>query len=150
MSTGYRTNAAGARRASEDAGHVRLLVSCDFGLALMAAILAYGWVSQRLPGWVAAFAALGIAIFGLLPGLLAAGMAVSVAVGVAVVLMVLARKSSGVIRRAPGVVFVVAVVVVVLVAWWVALGAVAWVASGAAAPAAARLRGLRRSAALPG
>ena len=129
MSTGYRANAAGARRASEDAGHVRVLVSCDFGLALAAAILAFGWASQSLPGWLAAFVALGIAVFGLLVGLFAAAMAMSVAVGVAVVLMVLARKSSGVIRRAPGVVFVVAVVVVVLAAWWVALGAVAWVAS---------------------
>jgi hypothetical protein len=48
---------------------------------------------------VAAFAALGIAVFGLLVGLLAAEMALSVAVGVAAVLMVLARKSSGAIRR---------------------------------------------------
>jgi uncharacterized membrane protein YgcG len=129
VSTGYRTNAAGARRASEDAGHVRVLVSCDFGLALTAAILVYGWASQTLPGWVAAFAALGIAVFGLLVGLLAAGMAMSLAVGVAVVVMVLARRSSGVIRRAPGVVLVVAVVIVVLAAWWAALGAAAGVAS---------------------
>jgi len=129
VSTGYRTNAVGARRASEDSGHVRVLVSCDLGVALMAAILAYGWVSRSYPGWVAAFAALGIALFGLAVGLLASAMAVSLAVGIAMVAMVLARKSWGAIRRARGVVIVVAVVIVVLAACWAALTAAAGVAS---------------------
>jgi uncharacterized membrane protein YgcG len=129
VSTGYRTNTAGTRRTSEDSGQVRVLVSCDLGVALMAAILAYGWVSRSYPGWIAAFAALGIALFGLVVGLLASAMAISLAVGVAMVAMVLARKSWGAIRRARGVVIVVAVVIVVLAAWWAALTAAAGVAS---------------------
>jgi uncharacterized membrane protein YgcG len=129
VSTGYPTNAAGARRTSEDSGHVRVLIGCDFGVALTAAILAYGWVSQSHPDWVAAFAALGIALFGLLVGLLASAMAVSLAIGVALVAMVVARKSWGVIRRARGLVVVAGVVFVVLAAWWAALAAAAGVAS---------------------
>ena len=129
MSTGYRPNAVGTRRTSADSGPVRVLVSCDFGVALMAAILAYGWVSQSYPGWVAAFAALGIALFGLLVGLLAAAMAMSLAVGVAAVVMALARKASGAVRRARRVIVVLAVVIGVLAAWWVALAAAAGVAS---------------------
>jgi hypothetical protein len=97
--TGYRTNAAGAD------GHQKTPVMCG---CLSAAISAWRrWLQFLLtdgrPGvspveW-RPFAALGIAVFGLLVGLLAAEMALSVAVGVAAVLMVLARKSSGAIRR---------------------------------------------------
>jgi len=129
VSTGYRANASGARRASEDAGHVRVLVSCDFGLALMAAILGYEWTSPSLPAWQAGFAALGIAFCGLVMGMFVSAMALSLAVGVAAVVMALARKSSGAIRRAPGLVVVVAVVIVVLAAWWAALAAAAGMAS---------------------
>jgi uncharacterized membrane protein YgcG len=129
VSTGYRTNAAGARRASKTSGDVRVLIGCDFGLALMVAILAYGWISQSLPAWGAAFAALGIALFSLLAGLLPAGMAVSLAVGVAVLAMFMARKASGAIRRARRVIVVAAVVIGVLAAWWVAVAAAAGVAS---------------------
>jgi hypothetical protein len=129
LSTGYRPNAVGAGRASEDSGHVRVLVSCDFGVAVMAAILGYGWVSRSHPGWVAAFAALGIALFGLVVGLLASAMALSLAIGVAAVAMVLARKASAAIRRARRVIVVTAVVIGVLAAWWVALVAAAGVAS---------------------
>ena len=129
MSTGYRTNAAGARRASEDSGHVRVLVGCDFGVALTAAILVYGWVSQSHPDWVAAFAALGIALFGLLVGLLASALTVSLVIGVALLTTVLARKFWGAIRRARGLVVVAAVVTMVLAVWWVALAAAAGVAS---------------------
>jgi uncharacterized membrane protein YgcG len=129
VSTGYRTNASGTRRASEDSGHVRVLVGCDFGVAVTAAILAYGWVSQSHPDWVAAFAALGIALFGLVVGLFASAMAVSLAIGVALLAMAMARKFWGAIRRARGLVVVVAVVIVVLAAWWAALAAAAGVAS---------------------
>jgi hypothetical protein len=150
VSTGYRTKAVGARRASEDRGQVRVLLSCDFGVAVMTAILAYGWISQSSPGWVAALAALGIALFSLLVGLLAVGMAMSLAVGVASVVMVLARKSSGAIRRGRGVVVVAAVVIGVLAAWWVALAAAAGVASALPSLLLARMRGVRRGADVPG
>jgi len=130
MSTGYRTNAVRARRrASEDSGQVRVLLSCDFGVAVTAAILIYGWVSQSHPGWVAAFAALGVALFSLAAGLLATAMAMSLVVGAVSVLMILARKSAGALRRARPVVVVVAVVIVVVATWWVALAAAAGVVS---------------------
>jgi hypothetical protein len=129
LSTGYRPNAVGAGRASEDRGHVRVLIGCDFGVAVTAAILAYGWVSQSHPGWVAALAALGIALFGLAVGLFASAMALSLVIGVVSAAMFLARKASGAIRRARRVIVVVAVVIGVLAAWWVAVVAAAGVVS---------------------
>ena len=129
MSTDNRANAVAARRAPGDSGPVRVLQSCDLGVALMAAILGYGLASQSLPGWVAAFVTLGIVVFSLLVGLLASAMALSLAVGIASVVMVLARKSAGAVRRARGVIVVAAVVIVVLLAWWASLAAAAGVAS---------------------
>ncbi len=129
MSTGNHPNAVAARRAPDDSGPVRVLESCDLGVALMAAILGYGLASQSLPGWLAAFVTLGIVVLGLLVGLLASAMAVSLAVGVASVVMILARKSAGVVRRAGAVVVIAAVAVVVLLAWWTSLAAAAGVAS---------------------
>jgi hypothetical protein len=129
LSTGYRPNAVGAGRASDDSGHGRTLAGCDFGVAVAAAILGYEWVSGSHPDWIAAFAALGIALFALVVGLFASAMAMSLLIGVALVVMLLARKASGAIRRARRAIIVVAVVVGVLAAWWVAVAAAAGVVS---------------------
>jgi hypothetical protein len=135
VSTGYRTKAVGARRKSATGGDTRVFLSCDFGVALMIAILVYGWVSQSNSGWLAAFAALGVGLLSLLAALPAAAMAVSLAVGVARGVMFLARRASGAIgrarhaRRAGRVIVVGAVVIAVLAAWWVAIAAAAGVVS---------------------
>jgi hypothetical protein len=129
LSTGYRPNAVGAGKASEDSGHVRVLIGCDFGVAVTGAILGYEWVSGSYPDWVAAFAALGIALFGLVVGLFASAMGMSLVIGVVLGVMFLARKASGAIRRARGVIVVVAVVIGVLGAWWVAVVVAAGVVS---------------------